>query len=38
MDCGPAWSWETIKALVAYWPHCSAIELDGIALLHKDIQ
>jgi hypothetical protein len=38
VDCGLAWSWETVEAAVARGPHRSAIKPDGIALVHEDIQ
>jgi hypothetical protein len=38
VDCGPAWSWDTIEAAVARGPHRSAMDAESITLVHEDIQ
>lgn len=38
VDCGPPWSWATIKATVSKGPHRSATNKASIALVDEDIQ
>jgi hypothetical protein len=38
VDCGPAWSWDSIQAAIARGPHRSAMDEESMALVHEDIQ